>query len=66
MSNTIKACRCGHNGELLGIDHGTHLSLTCPKCNKSVGAFSPRGLIEHWNAAQIIPLSECIDGEVQA
>jgi hypothetical protein len=50
MSNTLKACHCGYNGGLAGMQHqGIFYSLTCPECNRSVEAFTLEGLIEAWN-----------------
>lgn len=49
MSEKIKPCHCGHDGELLGIRHGAgFLSLTCPSCNRTVEAFTMDGLIAKW------------------
>ena len=51
MSDKIKPCKCGHSGELMGINNGTWLSLTCPKCIHSVEAFTMDGLVSAWQAA---------------
>lgn len=50
MSNTLKACHCGYNGALAGMQHQRiFYSLTCPDCHRSVEAFTLEGLAEAWN-----------------
>lgn len=45
MSQTIKPCHCGYEGELMGLQHSVFLSHICPKCNRTVEAFTTEGLI---------------------
>lgn len=42
-------CPCGYAGALAGMNHGTHLSLSCPECKREVEAFTMGGLVEAWN-----------------
>lgn len=50
MSSVINPCHCGYEGELAGINHqGVYYSLECPKCNRSVEAFTMDGLFKNWN-----------------
>lgn len=58
MSEKIKPCHCGHEGELMGMRHSGFLSLTCPKCNRTVEAFSTEGLAQSWNKPAPTPPQE--------
>lgn len=50
MSTELKPCHCGSDGPFLGMQHKEgFLSLTCPKCSRSVEAFTTEGLAERWN-----------------
>ena len=50
MSTVLKPCHCGHTGALMGVRHKEgYLSLTCPKCRRTVKAFTSEGLAEIWN-----------------
>jgi phage FluMu protein Com len=49
MSEKIKPCHCGYEGELMGIQHTGFLSLICPRCDRTVDAFTTKGLAEAWN-----------------
>ena len=60
MSETLKPCHCGYEGELSGIDHQTFYSLSCPKCNREATAFTMAGLVEAWNK----PAEPSKEGEV--
>lgn len=50
MSIELKPCHCGSDGPFLGVQHKEgFLSLVCPKCSRSVEAFTTEGLAEGWN-----------------
>lgn len=49
MSEELKPCHCGYAGALSGMRHSGYLSLACPKCNRTVEAFSMLGLVDNWN-----------------
>lgn len=50
MSIELKPCHCGSDGPFLGVQHKEgFLSLVCPKCSRSVEAFTTEGLAEEWN-----------------
>lgn len=49
MSTTLKPCHCGYSGVLAGMREQGFLSLICPRCNRSVQAFTIEGLAENWN-----------------
>lgn len=50
MSDELKPCKCGYDGELAGIRHKEGLlTLHCPECLHSVEAFTVGGLAERWN-----------------
>lgn len=50
MSGELKPCHCGYEGALAGMQHqGIFYSLSCPKCQRSVEAFTLEGLAEAWN-----------------
>ena len=49
MSEELKPCHCGYDGALAGMRHSGYLSLACPKCNRTVEAFTVLGLAESWN-----------------
>ncbi|WP_374979043.1 hypothetical protein PSGK_19055 [Pseudomonas solani] len=49
MSEKIKPCHCGYEGELMGMRHaGGFLSLTCPQCNRMVEGLHMEGLMAEW------------------
>lgn len=54
MTDKIKPS-LGYSGELEGVNNGLFLTLACPACNKSVQAFTIRGLVDNWNAAVTLP-----------
>lgn len=60
MSTVLNACHCGYTGALAGTQHqGVFYSLTCPKCQRSVKAFTLEGLAESWNKpAESVPVAE--------
>ncbi len=64
MSTELKPCHCGSDGPFLGVQHKEgFLSLTCPKCSRSVEAFTPEGLAEGWNELTTIPIQKTTSSE---
>lgn len=49
MSDKILPCKCGHEGELAGMNNGAYLVLSCPECKTEATAFTLPGLVEAWN-----------------
>ncbi|GAC1030451.1 hypothetical protein thsps21_12780 [Pseudomonas sp. No.21] len=42
----------------MGLQHSVFLSLICPKCNRTVEAFTTEGLAQAWNKPAPTPPQE--------
>ena len=49
MTNELKSCNCGYEGEIEGKYNGLFYEVICPNCARRVSAFTAKGLVDSWN-----------------